>query len=257
MPVCKALSLSSIAAPLLLASAIPALAQDNAAPEPSAPTTRLSVTGQGYVSSPQTRVENIIVSGSSEIFDYEALKAVERNAQLLDRLRADLLDTGIAAEDITTTQFRFERARNPDGIRREREWGYRIRQELQVTMTRSEQAGPVIDALVAAGAENINLNNRNRGNSYGNRIVSPEEQSKARKAAVRDARQKAEDYAEAMGMEVVRVISMRDGGVRVNSGSNRIIVTNASPLASGTTIDPDQGTVIASVTIDYTLKPAD
>ena len=165
--------------------ASPVAAQDQAAAEESA-TTRLTVSGEGYVTSSEARAQTITVNGSSEIFDFEALKAVERNAVLLEQLRTDLAGTGIGREDITTTQFRFERARNPDGIRRDREWGYRIRQEIQVTMTNADQAGPVIDALVTAGAENINLNNRNRG--YSNQVISPEEQSKARKAAVDDAR---------------------------------------------------------------------
>lgn len=250
----KGIKLPAMVASAFLLSASPSVAQDQDVPE-MPDTTRLTVNGEGYVASSETRSQSITVNGSSEIFDFEALKAVERNAVLLEQLRTDLADTGIAREDITTTQFRFERARNPDGIRRDREWGYRIRQEIQVTMTNAEQAGPVIDALVTAGAENINLNNRNRG--YSNQVISPEEQSKARKAAVKDARQKAQDYAEAMGMRIVRVASMRDGGVRVNSGGNRVILTTASgESGAGTTIDPARGAVIATVSVNYELEPA-
>lgn len=83
--------------------------------------------------------------------------------------------------------------------------GYAVTNNVSVRQRDLKNFGRVIDTLVAAGANQVN------GPSFS--LDNPEPLlDKARAQAVRNARQRAELYAGAAGLRIVRVLSISEGG---------------------------------------------
>ena len=151
-----------------------------------------------------------------------AAEALGANSRQMDRVVAALKRSGIAERDIQTSAISLSpRWSNPDAdaqrIAREtrqpyvptneppRIIGYEARNSVQVRVRRLGEMGKIIDTLVAAGANEVN------GPSFtldDQKIALNE----ARTEAVAEGRERAEIYARAAGMRVVRLLSMSEGG---------------------------------------------
>ncbi len=235
----KASWLALFAAPFLISASS---GEGGAAP------TVLTVSGQGY-SSQASQV--LTVNASSSSWSKYAGHAVRDNASVLDRLRDRLARNDIDPRDITSGGFRLSEARDPDDNDGDRDRGYQVSQQLVIFIRDPDAAGPVIDALVEAGADGINVG---RSNGYG-QVTTPETQKEAREAAVNDARQKAEDYADAFGMKIVRVATVGDGGVRMTGSPAPIARATAVDIDIPTQIDNGESAVLASVSVEFELAP--
>jgi uncharacterized protein YggE len=151
-----------------------------------------------------------------------AAEALGNNSRQMDRVVAALKRSGIADRDIQTSSISLSpRWSNPEAeaqrLAREtrqpyvaateppRIIGYEARNSVQVRVRRLGEMGKIIDTLVAAGANEVN------GPSF-----TLEDQNaaldEARAEAVAVGRQRAEIYARAAGMRVVRLLSMSEGG---------------------------------------------
>ncbi|MFA7441196.1 MAG: SIMPL domain-containing protein [Sphingomonadaceae bacterium] len=135
----------------------------------------------------------------------EAAAAMQANAQQMSRVVDALRRAGVAARDIQTAginlqpQYRYEENQPPQLV------GYRAENRVQAVLRNPGQAGRVIDALVAAGANQIN------GPTF--RVDKPEPLfDKARQQAVTNGRARAELYAAAAGMRVKRVLAITEAG---------------------------------------------
>lgn len=151
-----------------------------------------------------------------------ASEALGSNSRQMDRVVAALKRSGIADRDIQTSAISLSpRWNNPDAdaqrIAREtrqpyvpsneppRIIGYDARNSVQVRVRRLGEMGKIIDTLVGAGANEVN------GPSFtlDNQKAALDE---ARTEAVAVGRERAELYARAAGMRVVRLLSMSEGG---------------------------------------------
>ena len=151
-----------------------------------------------------------------------AAEALGANSRQMDRVVAALKRSGIADRDIQTSAISLSpRWSNPEAdaqrIAREtrqpyvpateppRIIGYEARNSVQVRVRRLGEMGKIIDTLVAAGANEVN------GPSF-----TLDDQNaaldEARAEAVSVGRERAELYARAAGMRVVRLLSMSEGG---------------------------------------------
>lgn len=208
--------------------------------------TILSVSGQGFASD---SAETLTISAGASTFSKYPSRAVRDNAAILNKLRSSLASAGVAKRDISTSNYRFSKGRDPDDNDGDRDQGYIAQQQLVVFVRDPDQAGAVLDALVDIGATELSVNNGYRG--YGE-ALDPAAQKQARKAAITDARSKATDYAAALGMRIKRVVSVRDGGVHMSGGP-----APAARIAAevGTQIDNGERAVVASVGMEVELEP--
>ncbi|MEQ7873945.1 SIMPL domain-containing protein [Sphingomonas sp. ASV193] len=195
------------AAALALAGAavfvpVQAFGQDNVAAVRTINGTRLDVSASGSV----TRVPDIAtISAGVETRATGAAAALADNAARMQRVRAALKRAGVADQDVQTSAISL----NPDyayeNNQPPRLTGYRASNTLSVKFRDLKRAGPILDALVAEGANQIG------GPSLG--IDHPEQAlDEARVKALAAARARADLYARALGMRVVRIVSLSESG---------------------------------------------
>jgi uncharacterized protein YggE len=151
-----------------------------------------------------------------------ASEALGANSRQMDRVIAALKRSGVADRDIQTSSISLSpRWSNPDAdaqrIAREtrqpyvpsneppRIIGYEARNSVQVRVRKLGEMGKIIDTLVGAGANEVN------GPSF---TLDDQKAAldEARTEAVAVGRERAELYARAAGMRVVRLLSMSEGG---------------------------------------------
>ena len=131
--------------------------------------------------------------------------AMRANAEQMTKVVAAIRQAGVADRDVQTTgvnlspQYQYRDQEAP------RITGYQANNTVNVTVRAIAKLGEVMDALVGAGANQIN------GPSF--EIDQPEPVfDEARRQAVELARSRAETYAAALGLTVRRVVSLNEGG---------------------------------------------
>ena len=227
----------------LLALASPLAA--GAAQEPPSETvrgTRLSITAEGRVTRPPDYV-GIVAGVATET--PTATDAIRQNAVRMEAIRAALRRAGIADRDIRTSSISLQSQwREPDNAPRVFV-GYVASNQLSIRFRDIANAGRVIDALVGAGANQI------QGPNPG--IDRPAAAlDEARSLAVANARARAELYARALGMRIRRVVSIDES----DRGSDMANFANSASagFVSGTEIDPGVQALAVVVTMVFELE---
>lgn len=209
---------------LAMTAAVPAMAQPAPGPVASAigpNSALLSLTAEGRsLRTPDLAMFNagVVTQGAT------AAEALAENNRRMEAVIAALRRAGVAERDIQTASISLQpRYSNPerDAMIRARETrepyippaepaapriiGYEARNNVQVRVRRVAEMGRIIDALAAAGANEIN----------GPAFTMDEPRAaldEARAAAVAEARRRADLYARAAGMRVVRIVSITEAG---------------------------------------------
>ena len=191
--------------PCLIAVALsvpPAQAQSTEPTSP-APTSsaraRVVVVGDGSV----TVAPDYARIRSGVTTDGKTAKAAsDANAKLMSAVIQALLNFGIARKDIQTAQFSIDPIYTSQsklsGSSESKLSGYRVSNQVNVTIHQIAQVGDLLDRLIEAGATDA-------GNvSF---LVSDRETplDQAREAAIANAKHKAELYARASGLTLGRV----------------------------------------------------
>ena len=137
-----------------------------------------------------------------------AVEAMRLNARemtaVIDRIKA----LGIDEDDIQTTGINLNAQYDYDqSTRRQVFRGYQASNRVSVTLREVERAGEVLDALVAAGATDINGPSFSLENDEGPR-------AQARRAAFDSARERAQEYAQWSGYTGVRLLEVNESVVR-------------------------------------------
>jgi uncharacterized protein len=173
-----------------------------ATPTPGTPTVpTVSVSGQGRVKvEPDTAS---VVAGIDVLRPTLDAAQTEATTQM-EAIIAAIEAAGIAEDDIQTTNYSVSiiRAYDEQGMPAEIQ-GYQVSNQVAVTIRDTDQLGQILDALVAAGANNI------WGISFYVEDTTAAA-SQARRQAVEDARTKAGELADAAGMSVGRVVSISE-----------------------------------------------
>lgn len=201
------------AMPLLLAASfVPAAAsaQQVTGPAPAmAPgNTLLTVSAEGRA----TRAPDLAVfTAGVASTGTTAGEALAANAADMNRVIAALKRAGVADRDIQTSNLSLnpvyaEQRRLPDGRTDDappKITGYQVANTVTVRQRNLAEFGKVIDTLVSAGANQVN------GPSFevANNDAATDE---ARIDAVRKARARAELYARAAGLKLVRVLTISE-----------------------------------------------
>jgi hypothetical protein len=188
---------------LCLAAALPALANDQAAPQALAGT-RLDVGATGEVD----RVPDLArINAGVVAVAPTATAALAENERRMIAVRAALRRAGIADRDIQTTSVSLFPQYRPDTTPGSAPQiaGYHATNEVNVRFRDIAAAGAILDALVAEGANQIN------GPAL--EVSKPEEAlDEARIKALAAARARAELYARAIGRHVGRIVSITEAG---------------------------------------------
>lgn len=203
-------SLKFAFAPLALALAFPgvAMAQNN---QPAIATTSTLLTFSADGKS--TRTPDLAVfSAGVTTQGNTAGEAMSANAAAMTRVIAALKKAGVADKDIQTSSINLnpvygQPVMGPNGqvVNEPRIVGYQAINMVTVQARNLKNFGKVLDALVASGANQIS------GPSF--QMADPSTaQDEARVSAMKAARSRADLYARAAGLRVVRIVSISEGG---------------------------------------------
>lgn len=186
----------ALATSLSLPLSLPVLAQD------AAPGT-ITVSGEGVVrAEPDQAVLMIGVTTQAET----AAAALAANSASLTSVLAQLTAAGIAERDMQTSNLSINpNWSNQDGSSESKITSYIATNQLEVRIRALDTLGAVVDAAISDGANTLN------GLTFG--VSDPKPlMHEARKAAVADARARAEVLAEAVGAKLGRIVTLSDGG---------------------------------------------
>lgn len=164
--------------------------------------TRLDISATGEA----TRVPDVaIISAGVVARAATATAALQETAEKMARVLAALKRAGVNDRDVQTStvslnpEYRYENNQAPQLV------GYTASNQVTLRFRDIRNAGKILDALVAQGANQINGPNLT--------IDKPEPaMDEARAKAVAIGRARAELYARALGMRVVRVVSVSENG---------------------------------------------
>jgi uncharacterized protein YggE len=243
------------AALLLATGSAPAHAQQVPAPVLEAGHTLLTVNAEGK----STRTPDLAVFTAGVTSEAPtASAALAANARDMNAVVAALRQAGIADRDIQTSNLNLDpvyapQRRLPDGSYEQgpqKIAGYRVNNTVTVRQRKLDQYGKVIDTLVTAGANQVN------GPSF--TMDSPDAAlDEARADAVAKARTRADLYAKAAGLRVVRIVSISEGGGAgpVQPVMYRRVAMAAAQAVQETPVSAGELDLGASVTMQFELAP--
>lgn len=234
----------------LLAAATPALAQTPAAApssvEPLVPATGavLDVVAEGRT----TRVPDLATIRAGVVTQAPtAAGALSANATAMDKVLAALRRAGVQPRDLATAsvqlspQYRYGDNQPPVVT------GYQATNSVSVRFRDVARSGDILDALVAQGANQIDGPNLS--------VDQPEAAlDEARADAVKRARARADLYARAAGLRVVRVVSIAEAG-QDDGGPDRPPLPYARAMAAEakTQIAPGEKDITARLQVRFLL----
>jgi uncharacterized protein YggE len=135
----------------------------------------------------------------------EAAAALTANAADMSRVIAALKHGGVAERDIQTSQLSLEPQYLYQNNQPPKLTGYRVSNQVTITVRDLKRLGAAVDAVVSAGANQLG------SVSFGLSDPTAAENA-AREAAVKALAAKAELYAHATGYKVLRLVSLSEGG---------------------------------------------
>mgnify|MGYP001158563404 FL=1 len=198
--------------------------------------------------SEQVEVEPDVVNMSAGVTTeaMTAQEALSQNSVQMQRVIDRLRSLGIPERDIQTTRINLGAQFDYDQQARKQVFrGYQASNQVRVTLRETKEVGAVLDALVQAGATDIN------GPSFS---VSDDTAAKAeaRKNAMERARAMALDYARVAGYSNVRVLQISESV----SGQPRQYASDAfmvrAEAAGAPPVQP--GMVETGVTVSVTYE---
>jgi len=201
----------------------------------------LTVTGHGEATGipDQAQISAGVVSQGDT-----AAAALAADSQAMNAVMDALKRQGVPEKLIQTSNFSVSPLYpdNPGGARKVT--GYEVTDTVTVTLQDISRIGPVLDSLIAAGA------NQSYGLQFGFRDPKPL-LGEARGEAVRDAMYKAYAFAGAAGVKLGAIQSIGEGE---GGGPRPLMRAMAFAAQKPTPISAGQESVSADVTITWELK---
>jgi len=173
----------------------------------------------------------------------EALSSASKSASAV---RAALKASSIAAKDIKTSSLSVYPEYNYSQDKGSQLIGYRATQSFTVVIRKAESAGAVIDSVVDAGGDAVQVNGISPFLVNGAAATE-----KAREAAVADARSRANSYAKYLGASLGRVIHLTEVNAPVYTFP---MVGEKAASADVTQIDLGETEVTVTVTVRWSLN---
>ncbi len=208
--------------------------------------TRITVSGTG-----ETRIsaDTAVISMGVSARDKDVLKAQQTVNERIAKIRQALLDSGVAEENINTDYMSIYAIYDYDDDA-EKIQAYNASTTLAVKVTDMDIVGKVIDAAFTAGANTLN------GISFSASDTGAAG-DESLKAAVADARAKAEVLAEAAGLKITGIEVISDGNVYSYDNSVGNFSAKGMEGATdiyGTVVQAAKLIVSATVSITFTAE---
>ena len=222
-----------LAAAVLLLGASAALAE-----------TKIEVTGTGET---QISADTAVISLGVSARDKDVLQAQQKVNAVIAAIRQHLAEKGVPEENINTDYMNIYAIYDYNGDL-EMVSAYSASSTLAVKVTNMEDVGMLIDEAFAAGANTLN------GISFS---ASDTEAAKAEslKAAIAEAKAKAEVIAEASGLKITGISVISEGGAYNYSNTvgnfSAKTMDRGEEAAAGTVVQAAKLIVTASVTITF------
>lgn len=162
----------------------------------------------------------------------------KRTQATLDKLKS----LGIEAKDLQTTGYNVQ----PQYDKDQKLTGYKVVNTVRATVRDLPKLGTMIDGAVAAGA------NRVSGISF-DVANKTEAMSRARQAAVADARQKAEQYAQLTNSTLGAALKISESVTTPEYRTTNAAPAGAAPAVT-TPIETGQGSISITVQLIYELQ---
>ena len=193
----------------------------------SAETARtISMTGHGEVRSAPDMAQ---VTAGVTTSATTAAQALAANTARMKTVFAALEKLGIPEKNIQTVNFSVSPQYANGNNEAPRLTGYQVNNEVSVRLEDVSRLGGALDALVSAGANQMN------GISFDIREPAPLLE-KARAGAIADARLRAETYAKAAGVALGPIQSIGESGGEVRPlrmAAPMVFAAKAVPVAAG------------------------
>lgn len=205
-----------------------------------------------------TRLEIVATGESSQVPDLVVINAgvvtqaptaqaaITQNAQQMRSVLAALRSAGIAERDIQTASLNLSPVYDYQEQREPRLTGYNASNQLSIRFRDIARTGPIIDALVAQGINQIN------GPSL--QIDNPDNAlDAARRDALTTARERAELYASALGMRVARIVAVSEAG-SMSPPMPYAMRAQANSADESTQIVPGEQTLSVTLNVTFDLQ---
>ena len=177
-----------------------------------------------------------------------AQEAMVRNSDLMRGVFATLEQNGIDRREITTSYInlnpRYDYERRTDG--QPRLIGYQASNQITVKTRRLEMTGPLIDAMIQAGVNNIN------GVSFSVSEVEAA-QASALDAAIQKAKAKAHRMAQAADVNLGRLLSLKEGNSPGPIAYDTMVMERASAMSAAPPVAPGEREISSTVTLSYAI----
>lgn len=244
----KTPTLAAVAAALLVVgpAATPALAQT--APDTGAGAmfraTTLSLSAFGEV---KAEPDMATITLGVQTVAPTAAAAMAANAQRMTEVVASLRRAGLEGKDIQTSDLSLQPQYDYEQNRPPRLTGYQASNQVTVTVNDLERLGSALDAVVAAGANQVS------GVSFG--LKDPQAaEDQARIRAVKALQAKADLYAGATGYRVGRLINLSEGGgITPAPEAGEVVVSGVRRYAAPIPVEAGQLNVRVDITGLYEL----
>ena len=205
-----------------------------------------SATGEVYATPDRADVRLGVQTENADV-----MTAQQENAVIMNRVMDAILATGVPKENIQTSGYSvypvYDQSSNIFG---QKVKYYQVTNTVQITLTDVGMTGEVIDAAVAAGANQV----QNIAFS-----LSPEKEQSLRDQVITEAvtmtRADADAVAAALGVTITGVQDATVGGYYAPV-SYRSVSGGAVDMASSvpTPVEPGQVTVSATVSVNYLIS---
>jgi uncharacterized protein len=224
---------------VLAAVAFVASVQAQAQESKSLPEARVIVVGEGSINVPPdyAQIRSGVSTTAKTVKD-----ANEANVKVMTAITAALLDSGVLQKDIQTSRFSIQPIYTQPQPAESKLSGYRVSNQVNVTIHQLSKVGEVLDRLVTAGATDV-------GNIEF-LIADPSKAlDQARETAVADARRKAELYARASGVSLGRVVWITEGEPPLSLTLPRASLAKSASVP----IEPGEDTLRIRVTVGFNI----
>jgi uncharacterized protein YggE len=203
----------------------------------------LTVNAEGTV---KVVPDAVKVMGQVSVVDGTNASALAKANTTSAAVRKAILANGVSTKDIATTSLTVYPEYNYTQDKGSVQIGFRASQSFTVIVKNAANAGVVVDAIAAAGGDNLQLQG-----------VSPfvldssKATESARAAAVKNAKAKAASYAKLIGVKLGKVNYLTEGGASYNPPIYGVAKAAAD---SATVIDLGSQDVSVSITVQWALS---
>ncbi|WP_288130269.1 SIMPL domain-containing protein [Microbulbifer sp.] len=207
--------------------------------------TLVSISAQGEASQAPD-IANLSAGVVTEAIDSKA--AMSANAEQMEKLMEAIDKAGIDKKDVQTSGISLSPRYDYQQNRERTINGYQARNTVNITVRELDKLSKVIDALTAAGANQIH------GPSFS--IGEPEPLlAEAREKALTQAKARAESFAKALDTKVLRIVSISEGS---HGGMPRPMMRAEAAMvakdSASTPVAPGESTVNVNLELVFELK---